>query len=206
MFDLDGTLIDIEPSYPKEVVRAVGDRLGIGFTDHEAEVLWYGMGGSRNQYLKERGISPETFWRTFHEVEDPIARAESTYVYDDAAAFVPAQEGPVGLVTHCQQYLTDPVLSHLDISDWFDVVVCCDDEVGWKPDPDPVELAMSRMGVGHNGHVGVLAGDDADDIGAAQNAGLDSIHVQRRDANGTVDANGDTVLGDHQVRSFSELS
>jgi len=202
MFDLDGTIVDIEPSYPQEVVREIGTRLGVSFTDREAEVLWYGMGGSRNRFLRKRGIAPEDFWTTFHQVEDPVARAESTYLYDDAADFVPEQDGPIGIVTHCQEYLTDPILDHLDIGDWFDVVVCCDDEIGWKPDPNPVEHAMSELGVGYNGHAGAMVGDDADDVGAAWNAGLEAIHVERRDPA----ERGQCVLGDRRVRSFTELS
>jgi phosphoglycolate phosphatase len=202
MFDLDGTIVDIEPSYPSNVVRAVGDRLGVTFTDRETEVLWYGLGGVRDQVLGRHGVDPDEFWATFHEVEDPADRASATYLYDDAEAFICELDGPTGLVTHCQPYLTEPVLDRLDIRDWFDTVVCCSDETGWKPDPTPVEMAMSDLGVGHNGHRGVLAGDDPDDIGAAWNAGLDAVHVERYDP----DERGQCVLGDQRITAFNELS
>jgi len=202
MFDLDGTIVDIEPSYPSSVVRAVGDRLGVTFTDRETEVLWYGLGGVRGQVLGQHGVDPDEFWATFHEVEDPADRASATYLYDDAEAFICELDGPTGLVTHCQPYLTEPVLDRLDIRDWFDTVVCCTDETGWKPDPTPVEMAMSDLGVGHNGHRGVLAGDDPDDIGAAWNAGLDAVHVERYDP----DERGQCVLGDQRITAFNELS
>lgn len=180
LLDLDGTLIDIERTYIYEVFEKVGETLGVSFTDHESELLWYGIGDARNELLDERNIDPETFWDVFHEVEDPDLRADATYLYDDATTIVPELDGPVGVVTHCQEYLTGPVLNHLDIEDWFDTVLCCTDETGWKPDPTPVEMAMRDLGVAHNGHAGVLVGDDPQDIGAAQNAGLDAIHVRRR--------------------------
>ena len=201
LFDLDGTLVDVEASYPRAVIGAVGDRLGYFFSDREVEMLWYGVGGARNDVFERRDLSPDRFWETFHEVEDPVARAESTFVYDDAAAFVSALDRPTGLVTHCQSYLTEPLLDYHDIGDWFDTVVCCDDDVGWKPDPRPVELAMDRIGVGYNGHEGALVGDDPDDTGAAWNAGLDAIHVDRVDA---VDR-GQCVLGDRRIDDFSQL-
>ena len=179
LFDLDGTVVDIERPYIHEVMREVGDRLGHGFSDREAELLWYGVGDARTRLLADGGIDPDQFWDVFHEVEDPVARAESTYVYDDAANFLSGVTTPVGVVTHCQAYLTGTVLDHLDIGDWFDTVVCCSDETGWKPDPTPVEMAMSNLDVGHNGHAGVLAGDDPTDVEAAHNAGLDGIHVTR---------------------------
>ncbi|QGA81719.1 HAD family hydrolase [Halomicrobium sp. LC1Hm] len=202
LFDLDGTIVDIEPSYPSTVVSAVGDRLGVSFTEREAEILWYGLGGVRERVLRRRGVDPERFWETFHEVEQPGDRAGATYLYDDAESFICEIDAPVGVVTHCQPYLTDPVLERLDIRDWFDTVVCCSDETGWKPDPTPVEMAMTDLGVAHDGHEGVLAGDDPDDIGAAWNAGLDAIHVERYDPA----ERGQCVLGDRRVTGFGEMS
>ncbi|WP_423999617.1 HAD family hydrolase [Haloarcula salina] len=202
LFDLDGTLVDIEPEYPRKVMGAVGDRLGVEFTDRESDALWYGFGGTRSEYLKERDIEQAEFWRLFHEEEDPVARAEATYLYDDAERFFAELDAPAGLVTHCQQYLTEPVLDHLDIADWFETVICCDDDIGWKPDPRPVQTAMRDMNVAHNGHSGVLAGDNPSDIGAAWNAGLDGVHVSRRPASET----GRCVRGDRRVSSLLDLS
>lgn len=180
LLDLDGTLVDIERPYIYHIFDMLGERLKTSFTDREAELVWYGIGDARNEVLDQKGIGPDRFWEVFHDVEDPELRADATYLYDDAPTVVPELNGPVGVVTHCQEYLTGPVLSQLDITDWFDTVVCCTDETGWKPDPGPVELAMSDLGVGYNGHSGVLVGDDPQDIGAAQNAGLDAVHVRRR--------------------------
>ena len=182
LVDLDGTIVDIERRYIHEVVQEVGDRLGHGFTDREAELLWYGIGTVREQIFTGSGIDSSRFWDVFHEVEEPRSRADATYVYDDAADFVPELETPVGVVTHCQEYLTGPVLERLDIDDWFDTVVCCSDETGWKPDPTPVEMAMANLDVDRL-HAGAMVGDDPADVQAAHNAGLDGVHVsrQRRD-------------------------
>jgi len=201
LFDLDGTVVDVERSYARSVVGEVGDRLGVGFSPADADRLWWGAGGARERVLDGAGVDPTAFWDTFHEVEDPLARAESTYVYDDAARFLTALDGPVGLVTHCQAYLTDPVLGYHDIRDWFDAVVCCSDETGWKPDPTPVELAMSDLAVGFGDHSGALAGDNPSDVGAAWNAGLDAVHVERSDPV----ERGHCVLGDHRIEAFDDL-
>ncbi|PSP84729.1 HAD family hydrolase [Halobacteriales archaeon QS_1_68_17] len=200
LLDLDGTLIDVEPSYPRRVFDEIGDRLGHGFTDDDVETIWRGLGESPNARLERLGIDPSRFWDVFHEVEDPVARAESTFLYEDAAV-VGELDGPTGIVTHCQDYLTGPVLDHLGIRDWFDVVVCCDDDLGWKPDPGPVERAMADLGVAHNGHEGVLAGDGPHDIGAAWNAGLDGIHVERH----SPERRGHCVRGDYRVTGFDNL-
>ena len=201
LFDLDGTLVDVDPAYPIEVMERVGDRLGQGFSEREAALLWYGQGPARRDFLAERAVDPALFWDVFHEEEDPLARAEATYLYDDVETFLSERPEPIGLVTHCQEYLTEPILDGLDVADWFDTVVCCDDDIGWKPDPEPVHRAMADLGVGHNGHAGVLAGDNPGDIGAAWNAGLDGIHVKRQSPFGE----DRCVRGDHRVTSLTEL-
>ncbi|MFD1598172.1 HAD family hydrolase [Halobellus rarus] len=205
LFDLDGTLVDAEWSYTREVFDRVGDRVGREFTDREAEVLWHGLGGARDPQLREWGIDPDTFWPAFHAVEDPQARAEATYLHDDAADLVSelAADVPVGVVTHCQEFLAEPVVEHLDVGDWFDAFVSCTAETGWKPDPGPVRQAIERLGrdPSRPGR-GVLAGDGASDVGAAWNAGLDGIHVERH----SPEHRGRCVLADHRVSSFDELS
>ncbi len=216
LFDLDGTLVDAEWSYTRDVFDRVGDRLDRPFSDREAEIIWHGLGGARDPKLREWGIDPSEFWPAFHAEEDPQVRAEATTLHADAAEFVQSLDVPIGLVTHCQRFLTDPVLDHLDIRDWFDVVVCCTNDTGWKPDPAPVEYAMSQLGVddgqgassdgriqadGGSGPRGVLAGDGSNDIGAAWNAGLDGIHIERHDPM----RRGQCVLGDYRITSFAEL-
>lgn len=201
LLDLDGTLVDVETSYIHEVFDRVGEELGVSFSAHESEVTWYGVGDGRERVLRDVDVTPERFWRAFHRVEDPVARAEATHLYPDAEEFVPTLAEPVGLVTHCQEYLTRPVLETHDIGDWFDTVVCCTEETGFKPDPGPVEVAMRDMNVATNGHRGVLAGDDAGDVGAAWNAGIAGAHVQRRDP----ERYGVCVRGDHRVTDLTQL-
>ncbi|MGM0590640.1 MAG: HAD family hydrolase [Halobacteriota archaeon] len=200
LFDLDGTLVDAEWSYIRETFDRVGKRLGREFTDHEAEIIWHGLGGARDPQLREWGQDPSEFWSAFHAVEDPHARAEATYLHEDAAEFVRALDTPKAVVTHCQQFLTDPVLDRLDIRDWFDAVVCCTAELGWKPDPAPVNHAMGELGV--SSPRGVLVGDGPNDVGAAWNAGLDAIHVERHDP----ERRGQCVLGDYRIGSFSDFT
>ena len=199
LFDFDGTLVDTEWSYTREVFDRVGDRLGRRFTDQEAEVLWHGLGGSRDVHLRNWGVDPAEFWPAFHDIEDPTARAEATYLYDDALP-VGDIDAPTGVVTHCAEFLADPIIDHLDVADWFDVVVCCDDDTGWKPDPRPIELALEALGADPDAR-GVYAGDAASDVGAAKNAGLDAVHVERHDPA----KRGRCVLSDHRITSFDGI-
>lgn len=199
VLDLDGTLVDVESEYAVSIMQDVGNHLGIYFSDQEAETLWYGHGGARKAVLDRHGIDLETFWRTFHEIEDPTDRAGATYLHDDALA-VGELDVPVALVTHCKEYLTRPVLSKHDIRDWFDAVVCCSEESGWKPDPEPIQAAINGLKV-RSSHAGALVGDTPVDVGAAHNAGLDSVHVVRHDP----DRTGRCVLGDYRIEDLYHL-
>lgn len=204
LFDLDGTLVDAEWRYTRAVFDRVGDRLGRRFSDQEARTLWNGFGGPRRETLDEIGVAPDEFWPAFHAEEDPAARAEATFLHDDAARLLDRVDetgGPTGLVTHCQQFLTEPVLDRLDLHDHFDAVVCCTDETGWKPDPAPIEAAMESLGVDSGVDRGYYAGDGESDVAAAWNAGLDAIHVERVGHT----ERGRCVLGDRRVTRLDEL-
>lgn len=199
LFDLDGTLVDVEWPYIRRVFDAVGDRLGRPFTDAEAASVWHGYGGHRDPQLRRMGLDPRAFWRTFSAVETPLERAEATGLYDDAA-FVAELDVPVGLVTHSQPPLLEAVLDRLDLRDWFDAIVSCSNELGWKPDPAPVHRAMAELSV--NGvHEGVLVGDGPHDVGAAWNAGLEAVHIERHGH----DRRGLCVLGDRRVDTLDAL-
>jgi len=203
LLDLDGTIVDVAPRYRQEAFAAVGDRLGREFSASEVETLWHGLGGPRSAELQAMGIDPAEFWPALHEVEDPQARAEATYIHDDADALLDALDGniPVGVVTHCAPFLANEVVDQLDLRSRFDAFVCCSDDLGWKPDPAPVEHTMNELGVTRS-QAGVLAGDGSSDVGAAWNAGLDAIHVERHGH----DRRGQCVLADHRVERFDELS
>lgn len=201
LLDLDGTLVDVEKSYIHDIVGEAGAELGATFDHRECEQLWYGPTEVRERILGSYDVDRMQFWDVFHEVEQPETRAAATRLYDDAEQFLGSVAQPVGLVTHCQEYLTGPVLQELDITDWFDTIVCCSDETGWKPDPEPIEMAMRDLGVAYNGHKGAMVGDDPGDTGAAWNAGLTAIHVARRDPERV----GQCVLGDQRVSALTEI-
>lgn len=211
LFDLDGTLVDAEWTYVREVFDRVGDRLGRRFTDHQAEVLWHGLEGRRDGKLREWGMDPEAFWPAFHGVEDPASRAAASYLHKDAERLVRqinAQGRPTGIVTHCASFLAWPVVSNLGIEDWFDVILPCSNETGWKPDPAPIYQALGEIETvtgtpsdSTAGLDGVFVGDGSNDVGAAWNAGLDAIHIERHGH----ERRRRCVLADHRVTSFDEL-
>jgi len=199
LLDLDGTVVDAEFEHVRWVFDRVGERLDRRFSDHEAELLWHGLRGEPNDQLRRMDVDVEAFWAAFHEVEDPERRAAATRLFEDAAALGDV-DVPTALVTHCQDYLTEEVLATHDIGDWFDAVVCCTDDVGWKPDPAPVEAALRELDLPDD-HRSVLVGDTAGDVGAAWNAGLDAVHVERFDH----DDRQRCILADYRVSRLDEF-
>ena len=204
LLDLDGTLVDAEWSYTREVFDRVGDRIGYEFSDREAELLWHGLTGARDPLLRKWGLDPTAFWPAFHAVEEPAERASATFLHPDAERLLSDLAGrdvPVGLVTHCAEFLATPVIEGLDIGARLDTALSCTDETGWKPDPGPLELAMAELGVDSTTDRGVYVGDGASDVGAAWNAGLDAVHVERHGH----EARGRCVRADRRVESLDEL-
>lgn len=200
VFDLDGTLVDVDDTYVRSIFDRVGDRLDDEFTDRQARRLWHGLGGPRNELLRTWEIDPDRFWSAYHDVEDAAARAEATYLHPDAEVVGDVTE-PSVLVTHCQEYLTEAVLESLDVDEWFESVVCCSEETGWKPDPEPVRRALADANVDVDRGSGVLVGDGPHDIGAAWNAGLDGAHVERH----APEERGLCVVGDYRLDRVDEL-
>jgi pyrophosphatase PpaX len=63
----------------------------------------------------------------------------------------------------------------LGIERWFDVVVTCDDTAAHKPDPEPILLALERLGV--RPEDAAYVGDSPFDVGAARAAGVFAVAV-----------------------------
>ncbi|AGN01304.1 putative phosphatase [Salinarchaeum sp. Harcht-Bsk1] len=227
LFDLDGTLVAPEFDHVRSVFDAVGRQLDHHFSDEIASRLWHGLGGPRNEQLRELGVDVAEFWRVFDATEDPQDRAAAMEVFDDAAIAADL-DVPTALVTHCPPKPTAAVLDHHGIGEWFDAVVSCSDDLGWKPDPGPIEHALGEIGMDHlvddrrDGRIAadggtpitagpgaaaeppsraLYVGDTAGDVGAAWNAGLDAVHVERFDH----DRREHCVLADYRVDAIDRV-
>lgn len=66
-------------------------------------------------------------------------------------------------------------LTHNGVSDLFDLVVSGDDVKAHKPDPEGINFAIDHLNADRN--LTVMIGDSRKDIGAANNAEIDSILV-----------------------------
>lgn len=109
---------------------------------------------------------------------DEIATREvpNVELYPDAITTLEALHKAgkkIALVTTSRHDQIDPLLAKYDLQGWFDEVVCGDDVLQHKPHPEPIEKALELFGA--KKEEAVMVGDSASDIGAANNAGVDSI-------------------------------
>jgi len=65
------------------------------------------------------------------------------------------------------------LLDKYDMHHYFDVIVAHEDTKQHKPHPEPLEFALQKLG--GNIKDSIMIGDSDKDIGAANNAGIDSI-------------------------------
>lgn len=81
----------------------------------------------------------------------------------------------VGLITSSHSESLRHTLRNSGLEGHLDVVVTARDVANHKPHPDAIELALTKMGGQPDG--AVMVGDSSKDLGAAKNAGIDSILV-----------------------------
>ena len=80
-----------------------------------------------------------------------------------------------GLVTSRMRNTTFRGLEKFELTDLFDAVVTCDDTSVHKPDPEPVFIALEKLGT--KPEKTVMLGDTMYDIMCANNAGVTSVLV-----------------------------
>src|ERR1035438_10379014 len=79
----------------------------------------------------------------------------------------------VALVTSANRHLVFDALEKYNLTTVFDTVITGNDVKHYKPHPEPLEIALKRLG--GNKEQAIMIGDTSKDIGAANNTGIDSI-------------------------------
>jgi HAD superfamily hydrolase (TIGR01509 family) len=180
LFDLDGVLIDSEPTWER-IRRDFAEKRGGAWT---GELQRRMMGARTREWsaaLSEASggtVSPET------ASEVVIAELASAYrreprAIPGAAEAVRALAGEyrLGLVSGSPQVLIVLVLRLLGLSDCFAIAMSADDVARGKPEPDPyIELALR---LGHKPEECAAVEDSANGIKSAAAAGAHVIAIPR---------------------------
>jgi pyrophosphatase PpaX len=176
LFDLDGTLIDSGPMILASMQHAVRTVLGREIPPDELAVTIGGQGivAQMNAIDAEHG---EALLDAYREHNDGLH--ETLEAFDDLVAVLPrlkAEGRKLGIVTAKRHRTVDLALERFPgLASVIDVVVAHEDTERHKPDPEPVLLAVEKLGGGPGD--AVYVGDSPFDIGAARAAGVYSIAV-----------------------------
>ena len=183
LFDMDGVLADVSRSYRGAITAACAS-FGVraGPTEIEAAKArgdanddWaltrslLAAAGVSVPLAKVRDRFEEAYQGT---AAAPGLRRHETLVPDREQVGAWARSFKLGVVTGRPRKDAERFLEEHRLRDFFGAVVCRED-APLKPDPAPVRVAMTRLGVG----AGWMLGDTPDDVNAARRAGVVPIGV-----------------------------
>lgn len=178
-FDLDGTLLDTAPDLafalnqvrheqglerlPFEQVRPVVSHGSVGLLQ-----LGFGLGpndGPRFDRLRQRLLDIYQAHLAVHTKLFPGM--------DQVLQTLEQRNIPWGVVTNKPGWLTEPLLTQLELKQRAACIVSGDSTVKRKPDPEPMLHACNLAGCGADDCVYV--GDAERDIAAGRNAGMKTL-------------------------------
>jgi pyrophosphatase PpaX len=175
LFDLDGTVIDSGGIILASMRHATREVLGREVADEE---LLQAVGGPGLE-AQMRALDPE-------RVDELVTvyRAHNEPLHEELAA-CPGMEGVLarlradgcrlGVVTAKRRSTVDLAWEHVPLGHLFETVVGGDETERHKPDPEPLLLALERMGA--EPEEAVYVGDSPFDVCAAKAAGTGSVAV-----------------------------
>ncbi|MFS0724715.1 pyrophosphatase PpaX [Paenibacillus sp. 1P07SE] len=176
LFDLDGTILDTNELIIQSFLHALKDVVPEGF--------------AREHIIPSMGLPLAVQLQQFSGAEDVAEligayRAINLQLHDDLVKpfpYVPEvldqlhKAGlALGVVTTKMQLTTERGLKHVGIRDYMQAIVTLDDVERPKPDAQPVELALSKLGAAAD--TALMVGDSVVDIQSAAAAGVRSVGV-----------------------------
>ena len=181
LFDLDGTLIDSGPIILASMQHAVRTVLGREIPADELGLTIGGQGivAQMEAIDAERAeaLRAEALLEAYKVHNDGLH--ETLEAFDELLAILPglAAEGrKLGIVTAKRHRTVGLAFDRFSaLADAFDVVIAHEDTERHKPDPDPVLLAVERLG--GEPDEAVYVGDSPFDIGAAKAARVFAVAV-----------------------------
>ena len=176
LFDLDGTLIDSGPIILASMQHATRTVLGreIAYEELAATV------GGQGLVSQMRALDPDRvdeLVEVYKEHNDPLH--ETLEAFDDFLDVLPrlrAEGRRLGIVTAKRHRTVRLALDRFpELAEQFEVIVGYEDTERHKPEPDPVLLALERLGAVPA--EAAYVGDSPFDIQAAKAAGTFAVAV-----------------------------
>ena len=176
LFDLDGTLIDSGPIILASMQHAARTVLGREMAPDELAATIGGQGIVAQMQALDVERADELL-EVYKEHNDGLH--ETLEAFDELLELLPrlrAEGRRLGIVTAKRHRTVALALARFPaLEDEFEIVVAHEDTQRHKPDPDPVLLAIDRLGAQPAG--AAYVGDSPFDIQAAKAAGAFAVAV-----------------------------
>ena len=184
LFDLDGTLVDsAEDMYM--ALNLTLSELAYPIVSHALVREWVGNGidalvqrGLSGSYEISDNLEPEYVAKAIARFKHHYAELVGQYavLYSHVETSLAACAGmSKAIVTNKNREFTTTLLAKLNISQYFDVVICGDD-CAKKPSPEPLLLAAEQLKLPIEKLI--MVGDSKSDIFAAEAAKIPVIAVK----------------------------
>lgn len=175
LFDLDGTVIDTGSIILASMRHAAREVLGRDFADEE---LMATVGGPGLE-AQMRTLDPDRvdeLVRVYRAHNEPLHDEIAFFHGMDEVLLRLREEGRrLGIVTAKRRATVDLAFARVPLGHLFDTVVGGDETERHKPDPQPLLLALERLGAQPDD--AAYVGDSPFDVRAAKAGGLHAIAV-----------------------------
>jgi pyrophosphatase PpaX len=175
LFDLDGTVVDSGGIILASMRHATRTVLALEIPDEE---LMASVGGPGLE-AQMRGFGPdrvEELVRAYREHNEPLHDdLECCAGMEEVLVRLKAQGRRLGVVSAKRRHTVELAFAHVPIAHLFDVLVGGDETERQKPAPDPLLLALERLGA--SAEEAVYVGDSPYDMAAARSASMYAVGV-----------------------------
>jgi len=175
LFDLDGTVIDSAAIILASMRHAAGTVPDREFTDEEL-MASVGGPGLEAQMAALDPARVDELVRIYRAHNEPLHdELEAFLVMEHVLEALRADGRRLGIVTAKRRVTVELAFARLPLAQFFEVVVGGDETERHKPDPEPLLLALERLGApaGEAAYVG----DSPYDMRAAKAAGMYAVGV-----------------------------
>ncbi len=175
LFDLDGTVVDSGGIILASMRHATQTVLGRDFTDEELMQNVGGPGLEAQMEVFAPGRASELA-RVYRDHNEPLhATLEGFDGIEATLEELRARGHRLGIVTAKRRATVDLAFARLPLAHLFETVVGGDETERHKPDPEPLLLALERLGA--EPAQAAYVGDSPYDMRAARAAGVHAIGV-----------------------------
>jgi pyrophosphatase PpaX len=176
LFDLDGTLIDSGAMILSSFRHATRTVLRRDLSDDQL-LAAVGTGAGLTEQMTHFGADHvDELVRAYRDHNAPLH--EQLAACPGVVELLPRLRGEgrrLGVVTAKRRVTVDLAFRVLTLEPWLDVVVTAEDTERHKPDPEPITLALERLGASPS--EAAYVGDSPFDVRSARGAGVHAIGV-----------------------------